>query len=171
MSDWKKNIMANGLSVDSALSAIHDASTQETRKDFLVLVGSHAILSSDEILWDEYLSLGKRYHVPVLGGEHIVAMSPQNRTTEQPVEEELSEADKGVLSQLQSVFYNGADAMDFYLKIRFMSTNSITELVNKWVKERKISDLGNSRKGVLWKILHDAGLYTKSKQNWCRRVY
>lgn len=171
MSNWKEDKMANGLSVDSTLSAIHDASTQETRKEFLAFVGSHAILSSDGKLWNEYLSLGKEYHIPLLGGEHIVAMSPQNRTTEQPIEEELNEADKGVILQLQSVFYNESDAMDFYLKIRFMSTNSITELVNKWVKERKISDLGNSRKGVLWKILHDAGLYTKSKQNWCRRVY
>ena len=35
----------------------------------------------------------------------------------------------------------------------------------------RISDYGYSRKGTLWKILNEAGLYTKSKQNWCRRVY
>ena len=51
------------------------------------------------------------------------------------------------------------------------SQDDITDLVNRWVKERRISDYGNSRKGDLWAILYDAGLYPKSRQNWNRRVY
>lgn len=52
-----------------------------------------------------------------------------------------------------------------------MPPNDITDLVNLWVKDQRISNYGNSRKGVLWSILNDAGLYSKSRQNWCRRVY
>jgi hypothetical protein len=52
-----------------------------------------------------------------------------------------------------------------------MPSNDVTDLVNRWVEGKRISDYGNSRKGVLWAILHKAGLYTKSRQNWCRRVY
>ena len=55
--------------------------------------------------------------------------------------------------------------------IKGMAPNDITDLVNRWVKERRISDYGNSRKGDLWAILYDAGLYPKSRQNWNRRVY
>ena len=52
-----------------------------------------------------------------------------------------------------------------------MQSNDVTDLVNRWVEDKRISDYGNSRKGALWVILHKAGLYTKSRQNWCRRVY
>ena len=46
----------------------------------------------------------------------------------------------------------------------------ITDVVNRWVKEKRISGYGNSRKGVLWGILNKAGLYTRSKTNWNGRV-
>ena len=46
----------------------------------------------------------------------------------------------------------------------------IAELVNRWVQEKRISDYGYSRKGALWDILYRAGLYSKSRQNWNRRV-
>ena len=84
--------------------------------------------------------------------------------------------DKSLLDDLKEklkpIFYNHDENIKLFLKtIRGMKQNDITDLVNKWVSERLISNFGYSRKGVLWTILHDAGLYKRSKQNWCRRVY
>lgn len=74
--------------------------------------------------------------------------------------------------RLRPVFYNIDENVRQFLKeIKGMQANDITDMVNRWVKDKRISDYGNSRKGVLWEILKDAGLYTKSRQNWCRRVY
>jgi hypothetical protein len=74
--------------------------------------------------------------------------------------------------RLKPIFYNNKDDVEIFLKeIKGMSPNDITDLVNRWVKEKRISEYGNSRKGDLWTMLNDAGLYTKSRQNWNRRVY
>ena len=74
--------------------------------------------------------------------------------------------------RLKPIFYNNEDDVEIFLKeIKGMSPNDITDLVNRWVKEKRISEYGNSRKGDLWTMLNDAGLYTKSRQNWNRRVY
>ena len=77
-----------------------------------------------------------------------------------------------VIEKLKPIFYNNeTDVKEFLKEISGMQPNNITDLVNTWVKDQRISNYGNSRKGVLWEILNDAGLYTKSRQNWCRRVY
>lgn len=77
-----------------------------------------------------------------------------------------------VLEKLMPIFYNNEDDVKAFLKeISGMKPNNITDLVNTWVNDKRISDYGNSRKGVLWEILNEAGLYTKSRQNWCRRVH
>ena len=79
---------------------------------------------------------------------------------------------KGVEKSLLPIFYNNKENVRIFLEmIKGMAPNDITDLVNRWVKERRISDYGNSRKGDLWAILYDAGLYPKSRQNWNRRVY
>ena len=84
--------------------------------------------------------------------------------------EPASEAE--VLERLKPIFFNNeGDARLFLKEIAGMPQNDITDLVNRWVKAKRISDYGNSRKGVLWEILNDAGLYTKSRQNWNRRVF
>ena len=76
-----------------------------------------------------------------------------------------------IVSKLLPIFYNKEeDVRQFLNEIRGMATEDITELVNQWVKEKRISDYGNSRKGVLWEILHNAGLYSKSRSNWNGRV-
>ena len=77
-----------------------------------------------------------------------------------------------ILERLKPIFYNKEDDVRLFLKeIAGMKPNDITDLVNRWVQDKRISDYGYSRKGVLWEILKDAGLYTKSRQNWNRRVY
>ena len=84
--------------------------------------------------------------------------------------EPMKEAD--VLERLRPIFYNNEDDARLFLKeISGMKPNDITDLVNRWVQDKRISDYGYSRKGTLWSILYDAGLYTKSRQNWNRRVY
>lgn len=80
-------------------------------------------------------------------------------------------ADGDLIEKLKPIFFNNKDDVRLFLKeIKGMKSNDITDLVNRWVKEKRISDYGNSRKGVLWRILHEAGLYTKTKSNWNGRV-
>lgn len=88
-------------------------------------------------------------------------------------EEELQPTnDDSIEERLKPVFYNNVENVRLFLKeIAGMQPNDITDLVNRRVKDKQISDYGNSRKGVLWEILKDAGIYTKSRQNWNRRVY
>ena len=86
--------------------------------------------------------------------------------------EVLQSLDNEVVEQLKPLFFgNEEEARQFLNDIEGMAPNDITDLVNRWVTDKRISDYGNSRKGVLWEILNDAGLYTKSRQNWNRRVY
>lgn len=86
--------------------------------------------------------------------------------------EVLQPMDEDLVQELKPLFYNNeADVKIFLKEIDGMPPNDITDLVNQWVQEKRISDYGNSRKGTLWEILKDAGLYSKSRQNWCRRVY
>ena len=77
-----------------------------------------------------------------------------------------------LVEKLKPIFFNNENDVWLFLKeISGMKDKDITDLVNRWVHDKRISDYGNSRKGVLWGILNNAGLYTKSLQNWCRRVY
>jgi len=97
------------------------------------------------------------------------------------VEDQTNQTKKGcvevntqeeLIAQLKPIFYNNEDNVKIFLKeIEGMQPSNITDLVNKWVTDKRISDYGNSRKGELWEILSEANLYTKSRQNWCRRVY
>lgn len=84
---------------------------------------------------------------------------------------EVPQNDADLIGKLTPLFYNNEDDVRAFLKeISGMKDGDITDLVNKWVKNKRISDYGYSRKGVLWEILKEAGLYTKSRQNWCKRV-
>lgn len=86
-------------------------------------------------------------------------------------EMETPQNDVELIEKLKPIFYNNEDDVKLFLReIAGMQPNNITDLVNRWVEDKRISDYGFSRKGNLWEILKDAGLYTKSRQNWCRRV-
>jgi hypothetical protein len=77
-----------------------------------------------------------------------------------------------VIERLRPIFFNNEEEVKSFLnEISGMKDKDITDVVNRWVNKKRISDYGNSRKGDLWEILKDAGLYTKSRQNWNRRVY
>ena len=89
-----------------------------------------------------------------------------------PLEGEASEPSGELIARLKPIFYNNEDDARLFLKeINGMKPGDITDLVNTWVRDKRISNDGNSRKGVLWEILNDVGLYSRSRQNWCRRVY
>lgn len=79
--------------------------------------------------------------------------------------------EEAVIAKLKPIFYNNEENVRRFLtEISGMPTEDITDLVNRWVGDKLISDYGNSRKGVLWGILHDAKLYSKSRSNWNGRV-
>ena len=91
------------------------------------------------------------------------------KTVENELDDDIDNED--LTERLKPIFYNNEDDVEIFLKeIKGMPPNDITDLVNRWVKEKRISDYGNSRKGVLWGILHNANLYSKSKSNWNERV-
>ena len=80
--------------------------------------------------------------------------------------------DADLIEKLKPIFYNNeTDVRAFLKEIAGMKPGDITDLVNRWVQEKRISDYGSSRKGELWKILYDAKLYSRTIQNWNRRVY
>ena len=77
-----------------------------------------------------------------------------------------------LVTKLKPLFFNNEDDVKLFLKeIDGMKDKDITDVVNQWVGDKLISDYGNSRKGDLWTILSEAGLYKSSRQNWCRRVF
>ena len=93
---------------------------------------------------------------------------------EEPKEkEELGEnAITDLVEKLKPIFFNNENDVRLFLKeISGMKPNSITDLVNMWVQDKRISDFGSSRKGDLWKILYEAKLYPRTIQNWNRRVH
>lgn len=95
----------------------------------------------------------------------VFAPEPRAEVTEEPM------TDEELRTSLKPIFYNNEADVEVFLKeIAGMAPNDITDLVNRWVQEKRISDYGYSRKGALWDILYRAGLYSKSRQNWNRRV-
>lgn len=106
-----------------------------------------------------------RHHADI---RNHLSVKEQNDDVESKEESTIS----SLIEKLKPIFYNNEENVRLFLKeINGMKDKYITDLVNKWVKDKLISDYGNSRKGDLWTILKDAKLYTKTRQNWCRRVY
>ena len=124
------------------------------------------------------------FNAPITG---CVFAMPGSTVTQQPVvqqtgvdEEEVAGDDEqeeptdqdDVVEKLKPIFYNNEENVGRFLnEIAGMKDKDITDLVNQWVRDKLISDYGNSRKGDLWTILSEVGLYKSSRQNWCRRVF
>jgi len=101
-----------------------------------------------------------------------VNQSPVQQVTPEIVEDKSEETEDDLVEKLKPLFFNNENDVKLFLKeISGMKPNNITDLVNTWVQDKRISDYGNSRKGDLWKILHDAKLYPRTIQNWNRRVH
>ena len=105
-------------------------------------------------------------------GMDTVRQSKLNESAANVVEGDKKENDEETLvAKLKPIFYNHEENVRQFLKeIKGMATEDITDLVNRWVTDKLISDYGNSRKGLLWSILNEAGLYTRSRSNWNGRV-
>ena len=107
----------------------------------------------------------------IVGEEKDPEMTTLEDAEEVYAEVDVSQYDAELIEKLKPIFYNNEGDVRLFLKeLSGMKSGDITDLVNRWVKEKRISDYGYSRKGLLWEILNDAGLYTKSRQNWCKRV-
>ena len=107
----------------------------------------------------------------IVGEEKDPEMTTLEDAEDVYAEEDVSQYDAELIEKLKPIFYNNEGDVRLFLKeLSGMKSGDITDLVNRWVKEKRISDYGYSRKGLLWEILNDAGLYTKSRQNWCKRV-
>lgn len=82
---------------------------------------------------------------------------------------DLEEEEQNVLKKLTPIFFGDeAEAGAFLTSIKGMKSTQITEMVNKLVDAKKISEM--SRKRDLWQVLHDAGLYSRSETNWNMQV-
>ena len=118
---------------------------------------------------NQYIS-GNQVPAPVMPQTEVVEESPQDGDSDEG-KDEFNNSDD-LVTKLKPIFFNNEEDVRLFLKeIDGMREKDITDLVNKWVNDKRISDFGNSRKGVLWTILNEAGLYNKSKQNWNRRVF
>jgi len=74
-----------------------------------------------------------------------------------------------VTEQLLPIFYSNKVAVrDFLSNCLRMKSTHITDMVNRLVKDRVISDQSKGRD--LWQVLHDYGIYTKTESNWNMRV-
>lgn len=74
-----------------------------------------------------------------------------------------------VTGQLLPIFYNNKAAVrDFLSNCLRMKSTQITDMVNRLVRDRVISDQSKGRD--LWQVLHDYGIYTKTESNWNMRV-
>ena len=97
--------------------------------------------------------------------------STQKERKTQTTKPEKTE-DVELIAKLKPMFFNDEkNVKEFLKKIRGTKPSFITSLVNEWVSEGRISSYCDTRKGDLWKVLNDAGLYTKTKQNWCKQVH
>lgn len=77
--------------------------------------------------------------------------------------------DETVVNQLKPLFYGVEDdAKGFLEAIRGMKSTEITETVNRFVAQKKISEKSCHRD--LWRVLHDCGLYKPSESNWNQQV-
>ena len=134
------------------------------------------LLEGDEAIYREYAYGAPRQQepesaqpaeAPTTDRPLLTADGEYVNTTEQPKSDTET-----LVNRLRPIFYNNeADVRLFLKETADMKPNDITDLVNRWVQDKRISDYGYSRKGPLWEILKDAGIYTKSRQNWNRRVY
>lgn len=107
----------------------------------------------------------------IVGKEKEPEMTTLEDAEEVHSEVDVSQYDAELIEKLKPIFYNNEEDVRLFLKeISGMKPGDVTDLVNRWVNDKRISDYGYSRKGVLWEILNDAGLYAKSRQNWNRRV-
>ncbi|MBE6283533.1 MAG: hypothetical protein E7098_04235 [Mediterranea massiliensis] len=82
---------------------------------------------------------------------------------------QTSAEDEPLVAALTPIFYGYPDeAARFLDAIKGAKPTQITAMVEQLVKERKISDASCHK--PLWQLLHDAGLYPLTLQNWNNQI-
>lgn len=89
-------------------------------------------------------------------------ITPQPTSTNSPDEEWIDE--------IVSCFFGiKENALEFVRMARNLKPKQITDLVNGWLVNHKISD--KSFKRDLWKPLHEHGIYNHTETNWNNQVH
>jgi hypothetical protein len=188
--DMKKQMDENGRLMQQILSSCRsdellDLGNAENVEHFIPLLTPDNLDMFYEIIVRRSLIQCEMF--PELKAEHdkwlnktkeqleVVEDAVLNAACQSKLEETASNGieydEEAVIAKLKPIFYNNEENVRRFLtEISGMPTEDITDLVNRWVGDKLISDYGNSRKGVLWGILHDAKLYSKSRSNWNGRV-
>ena len=93
-----------------------------------------------------------------------------NRKAESVQQEvKLTPEQDNIIIQLKPMFFGNEDEVkDFLINIKGMKPKNITDVVNRLVDEKKLSELSCHRE--LYKVLYDNGIYTKSESNWNMQV-
>ena len=134
-----------------------------------------SIEKSEEIITkDDVELLVRRYTAQIAEKEQLLKEKDdeianlKKQSTPIRQDEEASakkEKEDMIIELLIPIFYNNEnDVKDFLNLINDRPDTEITDIVYKWVKERKISD--KSYKRDLWRILHAAKLYSATESNW-----
>lgn len=99
------------------------------------------------------------------GNDEVPLTVADKEIKEAKVVDEMEE----LIEELAPMFFNDRDeARTFVRCIQGKKAHQITDTVNMWVRDKRISDLSRFR--PLWQTLHDHNLYNKSESNWNKRV-
>ena len=108
------------------------------------------------------------FNGPITGCVFAMPGSTVTQQTGQSVKQ-LNDGEQDVASKLAPIFYGDeTEAGNFLIAVRGMKPTEITAKVNQLVAKKIISD--QSHKHDLWKVLHEAGLYSPTESNWNQQV-
>ncbi len=100
-------------------------------------------------------------------------MKGESREVKSVVEKARSPKSGGdnedIIAKLKPMFFGNEDeARSFLNKVIDMKPKQITTLVNKYVREKKLSELSCHRE--LYIVLHESGIYKPTESNWNQQV-
>ena len=101
-------------------------------------------------------------------GNHFDIVINNYKQGEDEVEPHLSDEESIIVSELTTVFCEEKEAVHFLSRVKNMSGLQITNVVNEYVKSKKIHK--GAQKGELYAIMKKYGLYHNSRSNWNNMV-
>ena len=134
----------------------------------MIIIDCDDLLCIADINLHSSVCVGHR--VPVLIQLDMEKVKPEVQVdaTSESVETEKGDVDT-LLVQLLPMFYGSEENTLLFLNsIQGMKGKQITDIVNKLIVEKKLSELSCHRE--LYTVLHNAGIYDKSESNWNMQV-
>lgn len=117
-----------------------------------------------EVIFDRILdgSIKRDYDYSLPDG----GIKDETETDETPQLEETAENNETLLEKLMPIFYGNKEQAEDYIKNIKKTTNDVEKVqyTAQLVNENTISERSCHR--VLYRILHDHGLYNKTETNW-----